>query len=97
MAFAHDGTLYVDDYQGIYTVNLSTRNATPLFLNLIPSGPGINVFSGLAFCNGILYASSAEESSQSSVMYSINPASGVIARLFTSVTLLNDTSSCPAL
>ncbi|MEZ4642852.1 MAG: hypothetical protein R3E31_08980 [Chloroflexota bacterium] len=60
MAFAPDGTLYLVTYRNLYTVELSSRTATLLYADMIPSVPGnLSVWTGLAFCNFHLYGSAA--------------------------------------
>ena len=95
-AFAPDGTLYVVTYQNLYTLDIPTRTPKLLYADLIPDGPGINVFTGLAYCNGLLYASDIQESALGSAIQRIDPSTGAISQLFYAVTYLNDTTSCPA-
>jgi hypothetical protein len=100
MAFAPDGTLYVVTYQSLYTVDHETLVATLLYSDLI-QGEGIMVWSGLAYCDGLLYASDIEATDNNdpnplSQIYSIDPATGELTELFYIHTLLNDLTSCPA-
>lgn len=92
MAFAPDGTLYVATYQSLYTLDIDAKVASLLHSGMI-EGPGINVWTGLAYCDGMLYASSLEESLQQSGIYSIVPATGQVERLFYQF-ILNDLTSC---
>ena len=96
MAFAPDGTLYAVTYQNLYTVNITARTATLRYANLISGTTGLRVFTGLAYCNGALYASDADESSGGSSVMRIDPATGTVTNRFASIAILNDLSSCPA-
>ena len=95
MAFAPDGTLYVATYQSLYSVNIPSRSATLLYSGMI-GGSGVVVWSGLAYCNGMLYGSSLEESVGGSNIYRINPQTGQTEFLFASAAILNDLTSCAA-
>ncbi len=94
MTFAPDGTLYIFTYSSLYTVDLGTLSATLLYTNMIP-GTGNTVWTGSAYCNGLLYASHAEISTRTSTMFRVDPATGVVAQLFNLFTYVNDLSSCP--
>jgi hypothetical protein len=96
MAFAADGTLYVVTYQHLYTLNVSTRRATLVYPYLIAAGPGIHVFGGLAYCDGLLYANDLDESTGGSNMWQIDPRTGVITPLGPTASWMNDLTSCPA-
>lgn len=93
-AFALDGTLYVATYQSLYELNLDTLSATLLFSDMLSLAGGLNVWSGVAYCDGILYASNIQFNPTTSAMYSIDPVTGNVNRLFSLNTLVNDLSSC---
>jgi hypothetical protein len=95
MAFSPEGTLYLVTYRNLYEVDIQSQTATLLYSEMI-NGPGIVVWSGLAYCDGLLYASSIEESIQGSAIFSIDPGTGVVQRLFNANILLNDLTSCSA-
>ncbi|MCP4272227.1 MAG: DNRLRE domain-containing protein [Gammaproteobacteria bacterium] len=92
-AFDPDGRLYVATYQRLYEVDLDTLLATELYSNMLQ---GQEVWSGLAYCNGILYASNIKLPIEISDIYSIDPATGTVNRLLTTQIVLNDLSSCPS-
>jgi hypothetical protein len=99
IAFAPDGTLYLATYQSLYTININTLQATLLYSNMISSSQPIVVWSGLGYCNGILYGSiieadSPDDPNMHSTIYSIDPATGVVTELFPSPVYLNDLTSC---
>jgi len=95
-AFAPDGTLYVATYQELYELDLDTLSATLLYSNLIEEIDGYNVWAGLAYCDGLLYAANIEEATTRSAIFSIDPATGAVNRLFSAYPLVNDLSSCPS-
>ncbi|MCB0174665.1 MAG: tandem-95 repeat protein [Anaerolineae bacterium] len=94
-AFAPDGTLYVATYRSLYTLDLQTKKATLLYTNMldIPVSGRI-VWTGLAYCNGFLYGSHAEEATGLSAIFRIDPATGQEILLFYLSSVLNDLSSC---
>jgi hypothetical protein len=96
MAFAPNGTLYVVTYQHLYSLNVTTRRATLLYPNLITAGPGIHVFGGLAYCDGMLFANDLDEATGGSNMWRIDPRIGVITPLGPTASWMNDLTSCPA-
>jgi hypothetical protein len=97
MAFAPDGTLYVATYAQLYTVDIASRTSTLLYDDMIDLDvPGVTLWTGLAFCDGMLYASNGEEESQLSSIFSIDPATGATEQSFYLDTLVNDLTSCPA-
>ncbi len=98
MAFAPDGTLYVATGESLYTVNMNTLTASnpPLFQNMLdlPAEKGLTVWTGLAYCDGQLYGSHAEQNTALSALFHINPTTGATTLMFYTDTLLNDLSSC---
>lgn len=96
IAFAPDGTLYVATYQSLYELNLDTLSTTLLFSDLLPVADGFNVWSGVAYCDGLLYASNIRFNPTRSAMHSIDPVTGNVNRLFPLNTIVNDLSSCAA-
>ena len=97
MAFAPDGTLYVASYRSLHTVDIATLTSTELYSDMIPlTGVGIVAWSGLAYCDGILYASHLQESTATSGIFSIDPATGAENLEFQTTFALNDLTSCPA-
>jgi len=95
MAFSPDGRLYVFTYASLYIVDIETLMATLLYTDML-EGEGLMVWTGAAYCNGLLYASNAEQLTGLSAIFSIDPDSGEVNRLFYIQTFLNDLSSCPA-
>ena len=95
ITFAPDGTLYVFTYSSLYTVDLSTLASTRLYTNMIPGGTNNTVWTGSAYCNGLLYASHVHVKTGLSTMFRVDPATGVVNQLFDLVTWVNDISSCP--
>ena len=95
MAFAPDGTLYLDMGDSLFIVDTQTLIATLLYTDMLPGGL-LQVWTGLAYCNGWLYASDILIGSNNSVIYRIDPATGYVNELFATQTLLNDLTSCPA-
>ena len=93
-AFDPDGRLYVATYRSLYELDLDTLTATELFSNLL-QGQEFNVWSGLAYCDGMLYASNIKGPLDISDLYSINPATGTVNQLLSTQIMLNDLSSCP--
>ena len=99
IAFAPDGTLYVATYQSLYTVDMNSLQATLLYSNMIFGPQAITVWSGLGYCDGILYASiieadSPDDPNMHSTIYSIDPATGVVTEIFPTPEYLNDLTSC---
>ena len=95
-AFGTDGTLYVVTYESVYTVDLDTLQATLLWTDLLAAVPGQDVFTGVAYCNGVLYASDAQEVSGVSGIYEIDLVNGVANLLWLAQDYYNDLTSCPA-
>jgi PKD repeat protein len=95
MAFSPDGTLYVVTYESLYTIDLMDLTATLLYTDLIDV-PGYSVWTGLAYCDGLLIASNAEALTELSAIFSIDSNTGNVNLLFYVDTYLNDLSSCPA-
>ena len=95
MAFAPDGTLYIATYEDLFTVDMDTLTADPLYQDMIDiTDKGLTVWTGLAFCGDQLYASHAEEFTGSSAIFHIDPATGSTTELFYTDTILNDLTSC---
>lgn len=100
---AFDGTtLYIVIGENLYSIDMQNLDpthpvaATLLYSNMIP-GWGWRVWTGLAFCDGWLYASDVNIFfSGRSAIFRINPNNGDVEELFSTQTLLNDLSSCPA-
>ncbi len=95
MAFAPDGTLYLNMGDSLFSVDTQTLTATLLYTDMLPGGL-TQVWTGLAYCEGLLYASDILIGSGNSIIYSISPTTGSVNQLFSTQTLLNDMSSCPA-
>ena len=93
--FAPDGTLYVATYHSLYTLNLNTLAATLLYSNELQEAGGFNVWAGLAYCDGVLYAANIEDAPTRSALFSIDPQTGAVNRLFSLSTYVNDLASCP--
>ncbi len=97
MAFAPDGTLYVNTYENLYTVNIATRQASLIAANMIDiANRGVTIWSGLAYCNDTLYASHFEQNTALSAIFQIDPASGATTLLFYTNGTLTDLTSCAA-
>ena len=94
MAFGPDGTLYIANYSEIYSVDMATLSGTVLAADLL-STEGINVFTGLAWCHGQLYAADAQELTARSSIYRYDPASGAFEELWLAGVYVNDLSTCP--
>lgn len=100
MAFAPDGTLYVATYESIYTLDIDTLTPTLLFENMFDEPAGeIAVWTGLAYCDGMIYGSSGEGvaaiAEGITAIYRINPISGDMEKVINNVgVILNDLSSC---
>ena len=95
-AFTPEGTLYLATYGNLYTVNLSTNEATAVFTNMF-SGIGDGVWTGLAYCDGYLYGSAVFFDHELSTIHRIDPHTGALSEIFTSEDIaFNDLTSCPA-
>ena len=95
LAFAPDGTLYANSNDTIYTIDLGTLQGTALFSGVLPNpGPGQETWTGLAFCNGLLWATDAQEITGKSALYAFDPVTGAFAEVFLSSTFFNDLTSC---
>jgi len=92
IAFSPDGVLYLVVDENLYTINMETLVATQLDSNMIPGG--YNVWTGLAYCDGALYASDFESS-----IYRIDldPPDYTVTQLFNAGYVLNDLTSCSAI
>ena len=96
-AFAPDGTLWLATNQSVYTVDTETLTATLVFEdNLDVQGVGDVVYTGLAFCDGKLYGSDAQELTGISEIYEIDHVTGAITSVITSNHFYNDLTSCPS-
>ena len=98
MAFSPDGLLYVVISANLYSVDLESESlaATLLDTNMIPGG-GYTVWTGLAFCDGALYASDVNILNRNSSIYRIDLADDYpVTELINTGTMLNDLTSCPA-
>jgi hypothetical protein len=100
MAFAPDGRLYLVTQDDLYEIDTGTMEATLLYSDMLPDGlfwwQPDPVWTGLAFCDGSLYASHVESGFNSSV-FSIDLYTGDVTELIATGTLLNDLTSCPAI
>lgn len=98
MAFADDGTLYVVTYRNLYSVDVATRQQTLLFSDMIPNEPDSEVvWTSLAWCDGMLYGTDVRVEYGDSYVYSIDPITGTVTKLFETDTYFNDTTSCSVL
>ena len=93
MTFTPDGTLYILTYESLYVVDRQTYVATLLYTDMLV-GSGIMVWTGAAFCDGLIYGSDGDTNSPYSSIYSIDPETGETIKLFSSGNALNDLSSC---
>jgi hypothetical protein len=99
IAFTPDGRLYLVTQKDLYEINTETMEATLLYSDMLPSCGWFclsNVWTGLAFCDGSLYASDVEPRSNSSV-FRIDLDTGGLTELIDTGTLINDLTSCPAM
>lgn len=94
IAFTPDGMLYLVTQKSLYEVDMDTLEATMLYSDMLTGGIFV-VWTGLAFCDGSLYASHVE--SFNSSVYRIDLGSGGVTELIDTGTLLNDLTSCPAI
>ena len=100
MAFSPDGTLYLVINANLYRIDLDIEplEAVPLASNMI-SG---NVWSGLAYCNGSLYASDVSFLGGSSAIFHIGLDGDTVTEVTEWISrntigyMLNDLTSCPA-
>jgi lysophospholipase L1-like esterase len=90
MAFAPDGTLYIVTYTSLYTMNLSTRHASLLYTDLISGTELIILWTGLAYCDNMLYASDIRGPDDISGLYRIDPNTGETTFLFWNYQVLNN-------
>ena len=97
IAFAPDGTFYLATYGNLYTIS-NTLQPTLLYADMLPINDDIVTWSGLAYCDGLLYASHVESDAAqtyaNSSMYSLNPNTGAVNELFALPTYANDLTSC---
>lgn len=99
-AFAPDGTLYLMTYQHLYILDLATLETTEIASDMFADEAieGIEmVWTGVAYCDGMIYASHAEVETEISALYAVNPTTGATTRLYEFDTYLNDLSSCSAI
>ena len=80
---------------------LAIRCSQPLlYADMLPLTDDIVTWSGLAYCDGMLYAShvvsDAAQTDANSSMYSIDPNTGDVSELFALPTYANDLTSCLA-
>ncbi len=95
MAFTPDGTLYVNTYENLYTVDLVTLQATLIAEDMIPIDlAGREVWTGLGYCDGYLYATDIQEALAVSALYRIHPSTGETTFLYYTDLLFNDLTSC---
>ena len=103
IAFSPDGLLlYIVIGENLYSVDMADmsasafpKDATLLDSNMIPGG-GWTVWTGLAFCDGALYASDVNFFNRNSSIYKIELNAGYpVTHLINTGTMLNDLTSCP--
>jgi hypothetical protein len=99
IAFDQDGTLYLATYKSLYKIDMASLEATLLYTDMIAGQDPIKVWTGLAYCDGLLYASDIEakfvgDPRSKASIYSVDPTTGVVAKLFSSQMFLNDLSAC---
>lgn len=95
MAFAPDGTLYLVTYGNLYRVDVATLTSTLLYENLLD--PAVQIWTGLGWCDGLLYASRVPLAINgfNPGVSSIVPETGEMQTVFDSPTwFLNDLTSC---
>jgi len=101
MAFSPDGVLYLVTQQNLYEIDLQTLQATELYSDMLPGSTLSVVWSGLAFCNGSLYAANAYTSysytGYSSSVFRIDLDTGNVTEVIDTGTLINDLTSCSAM
>jgi hypothetical protein len=100
MAFSPDGLLYVVISENLYTIELESESlvATLLDTNMIPGGGWwtVTVWTGLAFCDGSLYASDVNLFNRNSSIYRIDLSDDYpVTELINTGTMINDLTSCP--
>jgi len=95
MAFAPDGTLYVATNQHLYTLDVITRQVTLIAADML-SGHEVDIWSGLAFCNGMLYGADIHHVAgvDYSNLYRIDPITGATEFLFMNPNYVNDLTGC---
>ena len=94
IAFSPDGMLYLVTQKSLYEIDMETLEATLLYSDMLP-GSSFVVWTGLAFCDGSLYASHVM--SFNSAVFRIDLDSGGVMELIDTDTLINDLTSCPAI
>lgn len=99
MAFAPDGTLYVNTYENLYSIDLNSLQATLVASDMIEIGQGTNtMWTGLAYCEGQFYASDididTEENTAVSALFHFDPGNGTTTFLFYTNYIINDLTSC---
>ena len=93
MTFSPEGTLYILTYESLYVVDRDTLVATLLYTDMIEVD-GETVWTGAAYCGGMIYGSDVEFAEGISWIFQINPLTGEVIRLFNTQHYLNDLSSC---
>ena len=96
IAFTPDGRLYLVTQKSLYEIDLQTLQATLLYSDMLPGGGFLMVWTGLAYCDGWLYASHVEPYLNSSV-FRIDLDTGGVTELIETGELINDLTSCPAI
>jgi hypothetical protein len=91
MTFGPDGTLYLNTYEHVYTVDIGGLRADPLHLNALAPG---QIGSGLAYCDGALYASVLDEPAAIVRIVRIEVVSGAVSPVANGLPVLNDLSTC---
>ena len=98
MTFTPDGTFWVSNYRTLSTINLETLEATAVFTNLVGTAPLIPyedaVLTGIAFCDGAFYTTSAEQVTGQSAVFRVDATTGAETFLFYAQAILNDITSC---
>jgi hypothetical protein len=94
IAFSPDGMLYLVTHESLYEIDPETLRATLLHSDMLP-GTSWLVWTGLAFCDGTLFASDVNVRTGRSAVYRIDRNSGAVTRLIDTGTLINDLTSCP--
>jgi hypothetical protein len=97
IVFGSDGTLYLNTYGNLYTVDLNTNEATLVFANMFSGSDA--VWTGLAYCDGQLYGSAVNFDTSAASVQHINSETGVLTEIFSTTTdatrAFNDLTSCP--
>ena len=99
IVFTPDPIPYLVTYRNLYQINGNSLQATELYSNMLTgSAPGL-VWTGLAYCEGLFYASHFEGDADlingSSALFSFDLATGVVNELFDFPVTIDDLTSCP--